>query len=433
MMIESRHDIDDSDNLQLLFGSAPSRLIRWGSFMVFIFVVLMSILGFVIRYPDIIVSRVVITTRNPPIRLTARTNGRVISKWVNDGEFVDIDQDLLLIGNEADYKDILFIIKQINYENNRSSLLKEALEFAENDLQLGSVQNDFSTLTRLRKEYRILKDRTKFRLDSTSLKSQILYNQTILQSELRRLELFEDELKLIKSEYNRNSHLYSSNSIALKDFEISKRQLLSGQQLYEEYSSNITQIRLKISDFSIQLNRLLVEQESTEMQIMNELIEARNRLNFSIVEWKHKYLIRAPISGKITFSGHFWSENQTVTEGLELMTIIPTDNSEIFGRVSMPIVNSGKVAIGQRVNIFLDNYPSEEFGALEGSVSYIGLVPGDNNYQIEVQLDYKNLTTTFGKNLAFKQELTGIAEIVTEELNLITRVFYSLKKNLKRY
>jgi hypothetical protein len=80
MMIESRHDIDDSDNLQLLFGSAPSRLIRWGSFMVFIFVVLMSILGFVIRYPDIIVSRVVITTRNPPIRLTARTNGRVISK-----------------------------------------------------------------------------------------------------------------------------------------------------------------------------------------------------------------------------------------------------------------------------------------------------------------------------------------------------------------
>ena len=98
--------------------------------------------------------------------------------------------------------------------------------------------------------------------------------------------------------------------------------------------------------------------------------------------------------------------------------------------MSIPSVNSGKVIPGQKVLIKLDNYRYQEFGIVEGRVQNISLTPGEKgNYYVDVLL-LNGLKTSYNKNLPFDKELKGNAEIVTQDLRLIERFFYQIRKLL---
>jgi hypothetical protein len=136
------------------------------------------------------------------------------------------------------------------------------------------------------------------------------------------------------------------------------------------------------------------------------------------------------MAGQVTYL-KFWAPNQNVRSGEEVMVIVPQQQAAVIGKVSLPIPNSGKVKVGQRVNISLKNFPSEEFGTIPGRVSAISLVPQDNRYAIGITLP-SGLNTSYHKKLDFKQEMQGNADIVTEELRLLERIFYQVKAFGKR-
>jgi hypothetical protein len=67
---------------------------------------------------------------------------------------------------------------------------------------------------------------------------------------------------------------------------------------------------------------------------------------------------------------------------------------------------------------------------LAGTVQSISLVPRNDSYAIEVQLP-RGLRTSFDRPLDFRQEMQGSAEIITEELRLLERIFYQIRRILK--
>ena len=79
------------------------------------------------------------------------------------------------------------------------------------------------------------------------------------------------------------------------------------------------------------------------------------------------------------------------------------------------------------MNIKLENYSETEFGMLKGKVSHISLTPDiEGSYYIDVSLPQR-LITSYKKEIVFKQEMSGTAEIITEDLRLIERFFYQFK------
>ncbi|MNR16356.1 hypothetical protein D3C85_1329560 [compost metagenome] len=65
-----------------------------------------------------------------------------------------------------------------------------------------------------------------------------------------------------------------------------------------------------------------------------------------------------------------------------------------------------------------------------GKVQNISLSPDKNgNYYVEVILP-KGLKTSYQRDLPFDKELRGNAEIVTEDLRLIERIFNQLRSLL---
>jgi len=52
-------------------------------------------------------------------------------------------------------------------------------------------------------------------------------------------------------------------------------------------------------------------------------------------------------------------------------------------------------------------------------------------YLLDVELP-KKLVTTYNKDIEFKQEMQGSAEIITEDLRLIERIFFQFKDIFRR-
>ena len=167
------------------------------------------------------------------------------------------------------------------------------------------------------------------------------------------------------------------------------------------------------------------------MILLKNVIQALNQLKRSVKNWELRYVLKSNIKGKVSFL-NVWNKNQNVNQGDLVFTVIPTENTQFIARLKTPQQNSGKIKIGQKVNIKLANYPDYEFGMLEGKVHNISLTPDkDGFYLVEVGLS-KPLITSYNKKIAFKQEMQGAAEIVTEDLRLIQRFFYQIKKVFRR-
>jgi hypothetical protein len=111
-----------------------------------------------------------------------------------------------------------------------------------------------------------------------------------------------------------------------------------------------------------------------------------------------------------------------------LISVIPRySKQDYFGIAKMPIVNSGKVKLGQTVNIKLLGFPEYEYGVLLGLVTNISDVPSEDYYLVKVNL-IEGLNTTFNREITFKQNIEGNAEIITDDLRLIERFIYTLIK-----
>ena len=72
------------------------------------------------------------------------------------------------------------------------------------------------------------------------------------------------------------------------------------------------------------------------------------------------------------------------------------------------------------------NYPYFEFGLVRGKIEKVSLIPNDNKYLVEIIFPF-GLVSNYGKRLSFQPEMTGSAEIVTDDLSLIERFFYPSK------
>jgi len=98
--------------------------------------------------------------------------------------------------------------------------------------------------------------------------------------------------------------------------------------------------------------------------------------------------------------------------------------------MKIPAQNAGKVQVGQKVMIKLDNYPFQQYGALIGEITNISISPDDEfNYLVYANLPM-GTSTSYHREIPFTQELLGNAEIITEELSVAERLFFKFRSLL---
>src|SRR5690606_24398058 len=95
----------------------------------------------------------------------------------------------------------------------------------------------------------------------------------------------------------------------------------------------------------------------------------------------------------------------------------------------------GKIMKNNKVLIKLDDYPYREYGQIIGTVTSLSLIPyerqtydlqknvskSENQYRVMISLDNAS-QTTFKKSIELKPYMSGTAEIITKDINVLERI-----------
>lgn len=417
-----------SEEVQELLGQVPRWILRWGISIIALTIVILIGGSALFRYPDIQYADIILTTENPPANLVARINGKIQRLFVKDNQLVVKEQILALLETAASYEDVMRTEEMLAEWREKSDNITE-LKFG-SDYELGEVQSFFASFLKNYNDYRhfILLDYHRKKIQSVQQELrkygeyyQRLEEQSVVQGK---------ELELARRQFRRDSSLYRQGVIASSDFEKSESNMLKIEFSFKETETSLATARIQVSKLNQQILDLELDYNRELKQKENLLSESYDKLMAEIELWKQKYLLITPVDGRVSFT-RFWSENQQVTEGEVVVTIVPENPGEILGKINLSVEGAGKVKKGQQVNIKFANYPYMEFGMVKGVVTSISQVPNQNYYTVEVRLT-NDLITNYGTEIEFRQQMPGQAEIITENLSLLKRIINPVKSVIKR-
>jgi HlyD family secretion protein len=126
----------------------------------------------------------------------------------------------------------------------------------------------------------------------------------------------------------------------------------------------------------------------------------------------------------------FYQQNQFIKNG-QLLFYVQPDSMQYYTEMFIPQYNFGKVTVGQDVLLKFQAYPYEQFGSVSGKIEFISTTPTDSGYLAKVTLP-KGLTTNYGKTIQYQYGLFAQADIVTENMRLLERFYYNIRKQLNR-
>lgn len=152
--------------------------------------------------------------------------------------------------------------------------------------------------------------------------------------------------------------------ISKSEFKQQENKYLSGKYPLQQTATAL----LNNNNSSLNKQKELATLENTIQEQQAKFVQALNSIISDTESWILKYVVSATSKGSIGYVGVL-QENQNATMNQPLFIVNP-GNSNFFGEVQIPQY-MGKVGVGQRSLIKLRSYPFEEFGVINGSVSYI--------------------------------------------------------------
>lgn len=417
-----------SEEVRDVLSAPPKAILRWGNTILLGFVSILFLLSWVIKYPDIITTQIVMTSNIPPEKLVAKVSGKIQAILVENRSIIKNNIPLAVIENSANYENV-FLLKSIvdSIDIDRNKFPFEKLKSA----QLGEIESFFAVFQK-----ESIADDLNAKLQPYQVEGNAQNYEAIqLKERLSLLEsqksINQNELILEKSDVDRHEGLFKKGIIAAQELEKHKLTYLQVERSYKSLLSTISQLKSSLNELNRNSKTTQINERKEDVNLERNVIQAFYQLKKAIKDWELNYVLRSSIDGQVSFL-QLWAANQTVSAGDNVFAIIPTDEKGYIGKVKAPAQNSGKIKIGQTVNIRLANYPDREFGIIKGVIKEISLTPDrEGNLLINVSLP-KGLETSYKKQIVFQQEMSGTADIVTEDLRLIERLLYQFRDIFKR-
>jgi len=416
-----------SEEVQDILGPIPGSLLNWGGIMIFILFFIVIAGTYFFSFNEMVTAPTVITTSNPPAPLISNVSGRIEHWFVSDGEMVGKGDYIALIANSANLKDVVCLEQFI--DSIASNPLDKGLEqkILPKELALGEIQTTYSQFVKNWEDYSSFVtghfiDRKIDLLEQEKSKQNDYYK--LLQEQKI---LMETELQLSERKYSRNESMLVKGGMSETDLDNSQAQLLQSKRSYLSFLGSLKSNEMTITSQEKAILELKEQNQSSIEQFERTLEDNVAMLKKVVGDWKSKYLISSPIKGKVTLT-KFWSENHVISGGERLATIVPenSNGNTIICRANVPSSSIGKVETGQKVNLKLSGFPFMQYGMLLGRVSSISLVPENNEYIVEIQLD-EGMKSNYSEQLKLVQEMEGTAEIITRKSRLINRFINPLR------
>ena len=427
-----------SDEVQEILSTVPNWMIRWGITLIFGLIVMLVFISWFIKYPDVIEGQAVITTTEPPAKLVSKTSGYLEALYFKDNSTIKKGDIIAEITNPTNKTSILFLDSLISnfpinqIESNFISIILAQL--SGKNMTLGNGLSEFNSFIQNLTEINFLLTDKHYQNTINNFNRQIEYNDRLAFITKGQLELLNQEISNAKEKYKADSTLYKKRVIAKHTFFKNQSELIAKKQTLANLKKTYVNYKITVTNYLKQKDEAIQQFEQQKRTLNTNIMANIKSIKNYINNWQQNYTFTSPINGELTYLSNL-SKNQFTNTQTPLFAIIP-NNQNYVGHITIPTQGFGKVVKGQKVRIKLNNYPHQEFGQLIGKITDISLIPTTNlenesTYFITISLPQK-LTTTYKKNIDFTPEMTGTAEIITEDLRLLERIFNKFRKVLDK-
>lgn len=422
-----------SEELQEIISFVPSWLVRWGITVVFLTVLGLLVLSWLVRYPEVVHGTLKVTTPSPPVRLVAQNGGELERLMVNDGDVVAAGTHLAVFRSSADYRDVLRLETELEELRSLPEDSRDLMDWRAPDsrFSLGDLEVPYSNLLQALAEYR------SFRNDSfngelaESLRRQIADQQRLRSGQEKKERLLAEELRLMERQRDRKEQLAAGGLLSEQEKDLANSDYLRMLQTAQNARGELVTIDSRITQIRSSLLEASQRQDEQERALRLSVRSSYHALKAAIDRWRQDFIVPAPTDGKVTFFRDL-AEGQFLAPYEAILAVIPQEEEAVATSLLEPL-GAGRVKPGQRAILRFDTFPPEEYGTVEGRVESISQLmdqptndQGNPGYLVRITLP-QGLSTTYGKRLEFRQEMGGTADIVTEDLSFLERLFHQLR------
>lgn len=406
-----------SEEIQEIISEPPRWINRWGMTLILALLLMALLLSWLIRYPDIIKAQVVITSSPPPVELISRSSGniRLIKK---DNELVKRNEVIAYLNSAADPLHVMDLEQCIIMQN------RDRIFGMKQNWALGELEPYFTNFYKACHEYESFIELNVYHNQIRQIQRQSLSYQKLNNTMASQLQLAREELEISAEKFKRDSTLYSERVLSKQDYNAAQTIYLQQKRNYRNAEANFISNEIQIQVLGKQIGDLTAGSENDYRRLLTAKENIQKELLAAISKWKETFLFIAPQDGTVTYlkflENHFFTE-----AGLPLFSVIPSTQI-IYAQAEIPVTGSGKVKVGQTVNIRLENFPYQEYGLVTGVIDQLSDLPSNDKYLSKISLP-SSLITTYKRKLPFKNSLRGEADIITEDLRVIDRIFYRIK------
>jgi HlyD family secretion protein len=409
-------------------------MVRNGIALFFVIIALLFTGSFFVQYPHIIKAPVRIVGNNLPKQVLSKSEGKLVSLFVKDNDQIKEGAVLGIIQSSADYKQILIFDKWIELQLKNLTISKNTSTNASwSNIQtlptlntLGDIQRNYQELSQQVYQLGWSKPNGYFEQKKQNIAKELNTIEALNQNAQTQKQLIEQDLQMHQHLLKVNEALVKEKVLAPLDLNKDKSAVIAKQQQLVQVDAN----KINQNNSAISKQNELIEITRTTNDIQQNFITALLNAKTAIAEWKNRYMIIASETGKVQMASYYQT-NSWIKSGQELFYIIPTQPG-YFAEVLAPQQDFGKISKGQEVHIALNSYQRNEFGVLDGIITNIPAVPyRDTAFLIKVELP-NGLITNYKKPILFSNNLSGIAEIITENASLADRLLYQWRGLWKR-
>jgi multidrug efflux pump subunit AcrA (membrane-fusion protein) len=415
-----------SEMAQEIISQKPGFFEKWAILIFIGLVFLIVSLSWLVKSPDVILAGATLSAINAPKEIVTHQSGNVVRLFAKNDETVLKGQQIAWLESAASHSQVLSLAQlldsaalwiSLNKPDKVGNLFKTSYN------GLGEIQTSYQQfITALRQFDDYLVNGFHYKRKQMLLKDQEFLKKMHLTLEAQK-ELATQDLTLSRESFD------ATNSL-VRDSVLSRQELRDQRSKLVAKEISIPQLQsLLLTNESAQVGKQkeIDELDHTISQQLNIFEEAVQTMLSAIADWKLKYVISAPYSGRIAFTIPL-QQNQYL-EADKVIGYVEPSGVQYFGQVVLAQKNFGKILIGQRVLLRLDAYPFEEFGSIPGMLSHISRIPSDSGFLAEVELP-NGLTTNYRKVLQYKSGLKCQAVITTRDLRLFQRFYYSVSRSL---
>jgi len=418
------HSDERSEEVKEVIGYIPHWFIRWGIVVIFLILLLILAASWFIHYPDIIQAPFRLLSQNTPKSVNSKIEGKLIRLLVKERELIKEGQILAYLESTARHNEVLTLSLHLDsiyaqLENGRNG----ELELYAQSLfsQLGEVQVSYQQFVQAHMQYVAFQKKGFYTHKKKFLENELADLAGLEKNLKQQLHIYNEDFKMSLEEFKIQQDLAEQRVIAAAELRREKSKLFAKQLPLKEIESAL----LQNHGAQIAKRKEILELDKEAGEQLSLFIQSLNTLRSAIEQWKSRYLLTAPVSGRVFFNT-FLEDKQALAINRDVFYIVP-ETGNYIGEIAIPQLNLGKAYVGQHVLIKFAGYPFQEFGIVDGSIIYISEIPSNEGaFLAKVSLP-KGLVTNHGKTLAFKTGMTGTAEIITQDARLIEKVFYSLR------